>query len=83
MILDNILANELRPLNFALVNNNLVMLAELYLIIFNGLIEVIVLRASFLNIMNNLQQIDGDRKYLPARLQHLLIFLILQFVLFL
>lgn len=59
------------------------MLSQLDLIIFDGLVEVIILGSPLFDIMDNLQQIDGDRKNLPTSLQNFLIFLILCLILFL
>jgi len=83
MVSDNSLAYQIRSLNFSLVNDNFVMFTKLYFIIFNRLVKMVILRASFFNVMKNLKQIDRDREYLPASLQSLLIFFILYFVLFL
>lgn len=58
------------------------MLSQLDLIIFDGLVEVIILGSPLFDIMDNLQQIDGDRKNLPTSLQNFLIFLILCLILF-
>jgi len=54
MVLDDRLANEFCPFNSALVNDNLVVFAELYLIVLYGLIECIILIATLLDVVDNL-----------------------------
>lgn len=81
MISDDRLANQIRALNFAFIYDNLVMLAKLYFIILNRFVKMVILRVPFFDVMYDLQQVDGHRKYLPASLQSLLIFFILDFVL--
>jgi len=43
MISDDSLANQIRSLNFAFINDNFVMFAKLYFIIFNRLVKMVIL----------------------------------------
>ena len=58
MVLDDSLADEFSALDSALVNNDLMMLSQLDLVVFYGLIKGLILAATFFDIVDNLQQID-------------------------
>lgn len=81
MLLDHILTNELSALYSALVDDDLVVFAQLYLVIFDGLAKGFVLVASLLDVVDNLEEVDGDGEDLSAGLQHLLVLLDLCLVL--
>jgi hypothetical protein len=77
VVLDDCFADELAALDLALIDDDLVMLSELNLIVLDGLVQSFVPVVPLLDIVNYLQQIDGNRKYLSSGLQHLLVFLYL------
>lgn len=83
MFLDDSLTDEFAALHASLVDDDLMMFAQLYLVILDGFIEGIVLVAALLDIVDDLEEVDGDRKDLPTRLQHLLVLLHLRLVLLL
>lgn len=76
-------ADELCALDPAFIDDDLVMLAQLDLIILDSFVEGVVLVAALLNVVDYLQQIDRHRKDLSSCLQHLLVFFQLRLVLLL
>ncbi len=66
MFFDDVLADEFGSLDPSLIDDDLMMFAQLYLIIFNGLVQGLIFVASLFNIMNDLKEIDGDREDLSA-----------------
>lgn len=83
MLLDHGLADEFTALHASLIDDDLMMLAQLYLVVLDGFIERVVLVAALLDIVDDLEKVDGDRKYLPTCLQHFLILFHLRLVLLL
>lgn len=81
MLLDHVLTDELRALDSALIDDDLVVFSELYLVILDGLAEGLVLVASLLDVVDDLEEVDGDGEDLSAGLQHLLVLLDLRLVL--
>ena len=76
-------ADEFCALDPAFIDDDLVMLAQLDLIILDSFVEGVVLVAALLNVVDYLQQIDRHRKDLSSCLQHLLVFFQLPLVLLL
>ena len=60
MFLDDTLADEFCTFYFTFVDDDFVVFAQLYFIIFDGFIQGFVLRATFLNVMDDLQEVDGN-----------------------
>ena len=81
MLLDHVLTDELGALDSALIDDDLVVFSELYLVILDGLAEGLVLVASLLDVVDDLEEVDGDGEDLSAGLQHLLVLLDLRLVL--
>lgn len=81
VLLDHILADELGAFDPALVDDDLVVLAQLDLVVLDGLAEGLVLVAAFLDVVDDLEQVDGDGEDLPPGLQHFLVLLHLRLVL--
>lgn len=54
MFLDNAFADQLCALDSAFVNDNFMMLAQLYLIIFYGIVQRVIFLVSILDIVNDL-----------------------------
>ena len=73
MIFDDCLAYELAALNFAFIDDNFMVLSQLNFVIFDCLVECFVPVVPFFDIVDDLQQIDRNRKYLSSSLQHFLI----------
>lgn len=68
MIFDDGLADELTALYFTLIDDNFVMFSELNFIILDGFIVEIIFIASLFDVMDYLEQIYGNRKYLSTGL---------------
>ena len=51
---------QLLALDPAFVDDDLVVLSQLYFIIFDGLVEGLVLVASLLDVVDYLEEVDGD-----------------------
>lgn len=58
VVLDDTLTDEFSAFNLALINDDLVMLTELYLVVFDGLIKSVVFVATLLDVVDDLQQVD-------------------------
>ena len=74
VIFDDCLAYELTSLNLAFIDDNFMMLSKLNFVVFDCLVKCFVSVVSFLDIMDDLEQIDWNRKYLATSLQHFLVF---------
>ena len=74
MVLDHCFADELTALDLALIDDNFVVLSQLDFVVFDCLVKGFVSVVPLLDIVDNLEQIDGNRKYLSSGLQHLLVF---------
>lgn len=83
MFLNDCLADEFTTLHASLIDDDLMVFAQLYLVILDCFVQRVVLVASLLDIVDDLEEVDGDGKYLPACLQHLLVLLHLRLVLLL
>lgn len=82
MLFDHVLADQLSALHPSFVDDDLMVLSQLNLVVFDGLVEILILVAAFLDVVDNLKKVDGNRKYLPSSLQHFLVFFKLRLVLF-
>ncbi len=83
MFLDDCLTDEFAALDSSLIDNDLVVFTQLYLVVLDSLIEGVVLVAALLDVVDDLEEVDGDGEYLPSGLQHLLVLLHLRLVLLL
>lgn len=83
MFLNHSLADEFAALHASLIDDDLMMLAQLYLVILDCFVQRVILVAALLDIVDDLEEIDRHRKYLPPCLQHLLVLLHLRLVLLL
>ena len=74
-------AYQLLTLDPAFVYDDLVVLPQLDFVVLNRFVQRLVSTPAFFDVMDDLQQIDGNRKYLPSRLQNLPVLLFLTFYL--
>lgn len=81
MLLDDGFADEFGAFYSSLIDDDFVMLTQLDLIVFDCLVQGVVLVTSLLDVVDNLKEVDGDRENLSARLQNFLIFFELGLVL--
>jgi hypothetical protein len=58
VLLDDCFADEFGALDASLVDDDLVVLAQLYLVVLDGLVERLVLVAALLDVVDDLQQVD-------------------------
>lgn len=80
VLLDHVLADEFAAFHFPFVDDDFVVFPQLDLVVLDGLVQAVVLGPSFLDVVDDLQQIYGNGEDLPTRLQHLLVFFLLHFV---
>lgn len=81
VLFNHIFTDQLCTFHPSLIDDDFVVLTQLDLVIFDSFVEILILIAAFLDVVDDLQEIDRNRKYLSSRLQHLLIFLKLHLVL--
>lgn len=65
MLFNDIFTDEFSALDPALVDDDFVVFAELYFIVFDGLVERLVLVAALLDVVDYLEEVDGDGEDLP------------------
>lgn len=58
MVFNDRLADEFCALHASFIDDNFVMLSELYLVILYGLIKVLILIAALFDVMDDLEQVD-------------------------
>lgn len=73
VIFDDGFADEFCALNSAFIDDDFVMFSELNLIVFDGFVEGFVFVVALLDIVDYLEQVDGDGEDLSSGLQHFLV----------
>jgi hypothetical protein len=57
---NNVFTDEFGAFDPAFVDDDLVVFSQLYFIVFDGLVEGLVLVASLLDVVDYLEKVDGD-----------------------
>lgn len=74
MILYHSFTDKLASFNSSLIDNDLVMFSKLNFIVLNRFIQILIAIISLFNVVNDLEKIDGNWKYLSTSLENFSIF---------